>query len=95
MATDSGGLTPTDPPIDDAYMDKYTTVFDAPSDYYAYIRSSSVLSRSYKQERAYTEGNYPVVPNIQVKHNEIVAVFDTIYNHGGIIKNPLLVQHGN
>ena len=95
QADESGSLVQSELPISDEHMDKYTTVFDAPSDYYAYIRSSSVLSKSYKQETAYTEGNYPVVPNIQVKHNEIVAVFDTIYNNGGIIKNPLLVQHGS
>lgn len=95
QADENGSLVQTELPISDEHMDKYTTVFDAPSDYYAYIRSSSILSKSYKQETAYTEGNYPVVPNIQVKHNEIVAVFDTIYNSGGIIKNPLLVQHGS
>lgn len=77
------------------YLDKYTNVFNAPSDYYAYIRSSSVLSKSYKKQDSYDENSYPIVPNIQVKHNEIVAVFDTIYNSGGIIKNPLLVQHGS
>lgn len=77
------------------YSDKYTNVFAAPSDYYAYIRSSSVLSKSYKKSDSYDADSYPVVPNIQVKHDEIVAVFDTIYNSGGIIKNPLLVQHGD
>lgn len=80
---------------EDEPMDKHITVFDVPTDYYAYIRSSSVLSKSYKQESAYTKGNYPMVPNIQVKPGEVVATFDTIYNSGGIIKNPLLVQHGS
>lgn len=92
---EDGSLVVTESVIEDNHSDKYTTVFAAPSDYYAYIRSSSVLSKSYKQETAYTSDKYPVVPNIQVKHSEIVAVFDTIYNHGGIIKNPLLIQHGS
>lgn len=85
-------------PIEDASTDnddKYHTVFNVPTNYYAYIRSNSVVSSSYKQKESYAESEYPAVPNIQVKQGEIATVLDTVYNHNGILKNPFLIQYNS
>lgn len=73
--------------------DDYHSYFDIPDGYYAYIRSTSKLSKSYKSDDELTK-NYPTVPNIQVKNGEDQNALVTVYNHG-IIKRPLLTQHNN
>lgn len=85
-------ITPTED-TDMSGDDKYHTMFNIPTNYYAYIRSSSIVSSSYKQKDAYDESEYPSIPNIQVKQGEIPTVLDTVYNHKGILKNPFLIQY--
>lgn len=65
-----------------------TVSVDVPNDYYKYIRSTSIISKSYKSsERFYT---LQATPNAVVREQEVPNAITTYYN-SGIILNPLVV----
>lgn len=72
----------------DADTDGHTTLFNAPSDYYLYLRSNSKVSSTYKSRD--TKQNQ-VVPNIIIKQDDVQSVIPTSFNYGCIIRNPAVV----
>ena len=61
---------------------------DLPNDYYRYIRSNSVISKSYKS--AATIHTLQITPNAIIKESEVNKVLQTYYDKG-IILNPVVV----
>lgn len=69
--------------------DQWTTLFSLPSDYFMYIRSSSIINKNYKSSKFLSTEVY--TPNSSIKQDDIQRVVGTFYNQGGILRNPLVV----
>lgn len=62
-----------------------------PADYFLYIRSNSVLSKTYKTETEITDvSKYVVTPNKTIREDDVEKVISTYYNKA-IILNPYIV----
>lgn len=70
--------------------DQYSVTFsELPANYFMYIRSNSLIDRSYKSNSVISTGAY--TPNITIKQDDVPAVINTHYNSKGILRNPLVV----
>lgn len=69
--------------------DEKTAVFEVPSDYFLYVRSNSVINKNYKQDSKLLFDVH--TPNKMIKHDDVDQVIGTYYNHGGILRNPLVI----
>lgn len=65
-------------------------MFYLPSDYYKYIRSTSVVSGTYKNHT-----NTSQVPNTLMKHSDIHEAIEAYYDDGRILRNPVVVLEGD
>lgn len=69
--------------------DDYSDQFALPDDYYLYIRSNSIIDKTYKNE-VKTE-KFQHTPNLMIKQTDVPMVVGSFYNPGGIIRTPLVV----
>lgn len=69
--------------------DSYSNIFSLPVDYFLYIRSNSLVNKTYKdiQEQAKSKS----VPNTFIRESDVNDVIQTYYNYNGIIRNPLVI----
>lgn len=65
-----------------------STQFALPENYGLYLRSSSIINKSYKDEFI-TATQY--TPNKFIKQDDVEKTLHAFYNYGGIIRNPLVV----
>lgn len=70
--------------------DEKTAVFEVPSDYFLYVRSNSVINKNYKQDSKLLFDVH--TPNKMIKHDDVDRIIGTYYNHGGILRNPLIIM---
>ena len=69
--------------------DEFTTTFNIPEDYFLYIRSNSIINKSYKKkDTLFTPAH---TPNLMIKEDDVHNVVGTHYNTNGILRNPLVV----
>lgn len=61
-----------------------------PDDFYSYIRSSSIVSRTYKDQYGDKE-HLKFIPNKLIKQEDVHKILDKPYNKGAILRNPLVV----
>lgn len=74
----------------DSDSDKCSVTFsDLPEDYFMYIRSNSVINKSYKDKSKIDIFMY--TPNKSIKEDDVPSVINTFYNSKGILRNPLVV----
>lgn len=73
--------------------DQTSTMFELPQDYFLYIRSNSVLNKTYKKEDFLTTSVH--TPNYTIKQDEVSSVTGAFYNQRAIIRNPLVVLESN
>ena len=64
-----------------------------PSNYFKYVRSSSIVSKTYKDETASTE-HLQYLPNKLIKQEEVAKIIRRPYNSGAILRSPLVVLEG-
>lgn len=64
-------------------------VYNLPEDYFQYIRSSSIVDKTYKDSIATKTPQY--IPNKQIKEEEIEKILQKPYNKGCIIRTPLVI----
>lgn len=69
--------------------DNYSDQFIIPEDYYLYIRSNSIIDRTYKYP--YKTKNFINTPNDVISQSDVELVVGTFYNLNGIIRTPLVV----
>lgn len=72
------------------YGDLQCKNYAVPEDYFRYIRSSSLVSRTYKDESV---DNDPLkyLSNTLINQNEVEKILAKPYNKGAIIRHPLVV----
>lgn len=69
--------------------DDFTDLFKIPTDYFQYIRSNSILDKSYKDKQKLS---YLVhSPNVTMKESSVNDVLSSNYNYGCIIRKPIVV----
>lgn len=68
--------------------DEFTAIFEFPNDYFLYVRSNSIINRSYKSE--YNTKTMHT-PNLSIRQDDVQKVVGTFYNQNSIIRNPLVV----
>lgn len=61
-----------------------------PDDFYSYVRSSSIVSRTYKDENGDKE-HLRFIPNKLIKQEDVHKILEKPYNKGCILRNPLVV----
>lgn len=66
--------------------DQNCNVFLIPKDYFMYIRSTSIVSSSYKKKNG-----IGLVTNKLVKEDQVINAIEKVYNNGAILRNPLVV----
>lgn len=69
--------------------DDYSDLFTLPSDYYMYIRSNSIIDKTYKDQ--VKRENLIHTPNLIIKQSDVPHVVGASYNQGNIIRTPLVV----
>lgn len=69
--------------------DDYSDIFTLPSDYYLYVRSNSIIDKTYK-DSVKTE-KFKHTPNLIIRQVDVPKVVGSFYNQGGIIRTPLVV----
>lgn len=69
--------------------DQNSTIFNLPENYFLYIRSNSIINKSYKNNSKISTEVY--TPNISIKQDDVAKVMTTFYNSKGILRNPLVV----
>lgn len=69
--------------------DKYSDTFDIPKDYFLYVRSNSIIDKTYKDKQE-NKTSYTVA-NTLVKESDVSSVVNSFYNQNGILRNPLVV----
>lgn len=67
---------------------EYGLMFKTPDDYFAYIRSTSVITKNYKSDHTVS---LTYTPNKSIKWDEVGSVAERYYNKG-ILRNPLVVM---
>lgn len=65
-------------------------IFDLPSDYFQYIRSSSIVARTYK-DPAVDEQHLHYLQNVLVSQDTIDTLIQKPYNKGAIMRKPHVV----
>lgn len=63
--------------------------FDIPTDYYAYIRSTSLISKSYEDKEQLSVQK--ATPNVILKQDDAQDVVNSFYNSGAILRNPIVL----
>lgn len=76
-------------PLDTTNQDGYSTLFRIPDDYFIYIRSNSLVSKTYKSGDKLDKEQ--IVPNLSIKQDDVQKVIVSHFNQGGIIRNPMIV----
>lgn len=71
------------------YGDVNCKVYKLPNDYFQYIRSSTIVDKTYKDQSASTDRQY--LPNKSIKQEDVKAILNKPYNKGCIIRNPLVI----
>lgn len=79
-------LLPVDKQID---SDMNNIKFNLPDDYFMYIRSNSIINKSYKDNSKVATEVY--TPNYSIKQDDVANVMASYYNSKGILRNPLVV----
>lgn len=69
--------------------DDYSDIFILPDDYFLYIRSNSILDKTYKHQ-VKTE-KFMHTPNAMIRQIDVPNVVGSFYNQGGIIRVPMVV----
>lgn len=64
-----------------------------PEDYFLYIRSTSLVDKTYKFKQE--QETSISVPNVLIREVDVQNVINTHYNNNGIIRNPLVVLESN
>ena len=72
------------------YGDLQCKCYDVPEDYFRYIRSSSIVSRTYKDPQV---DNAPLsyLSNTLINQNEVEKILAKPYNKGAIMRHPAVV----
>lgn len=70
--------------------DQNSVLFKLPDDYFMYIRSNSIINKSYKDNSKVSTETY--TPNHSIKQDDVARVMTTFYNEKGILRNPLVVM---
>lgn len=65
-----------------------------PENYFKYVRSSSLVSRTYKDETSDTE-HLQYLPNKLIKQEDVAKIIKRPYNNGAILRSPLVVLEGH
>lgn len=69
--------------------DDYSDIFTIPNDYYLYVRSNSVIDKTYKDQ--VKKETFVHTPNQIIRQIDVPSVVNSFYNQGGIIRTPLVV----
>lgn len=69
--------------------DDWCDNFQIPSDYYLYIRSTSIIDKNYKTSEKLSAMVH--TPNGTIKQSQVPLVVGTYYNDNGILRKPLVV----
>lgn len=83
-------LSPVNTDID---TDRHNTIFNTPEDYFLYIRSNSIMSKTYKSPLKLS--NYVYASNTISKEDDVEFISDSHYNQHRIIRNPIVVLESN
>lgn len=75
------------------YGDIKCKIYNLPSDYFQYIRSSTIVDKTYKDQITNTTRKY--LPNKSIKQEDVKYILNKPYNDGCIIRNPLVVLEHN
>ena len=70
--------------------DSNTDIVTLPDDYARYVRSTSIITSSYKSENA-----SGTTSNVAITQEEASKIINNFYNKGAIIKNPCVVMDTN
>lgn len=63
-------------------------IFWLPSDYFMYIYSYSVITKSYKDNKEHED---LIVPNSLIKQDDVPNILNSYYNDGNVLINPVVV----
>lgn len=74
---------------DDIDSDKWSAKFEIPQDYFLYIRSNSIIDKTYKSKHKLS--TFVHTPNVIIKEADALDVIGAFYNQNGIIRNPLVL----
>lgn len=74
----------------DVNSDEHCDSFKLPEDYFYYVRSNSLVDRTYKHPQTEEGKSYPV-PNILIRQSDVSMIISTTYNRNNIIRNPLVI----
>lgn len=74
----------------DHSADNKHLTFALPSDYYQYIRSTSIVHGTYKNHL-----KDKVVPNVHAKQSEVSSGIESYYDDGRILRNPIVILEGD
>lgn len=74
----------------DIDTDENSDKFKLPVDYFAYVRSNSIINKSYKNKSKLSTEQH--TPNTFIKEEDVPKVIGTVYNSKGILRNPLVVM---
>ena len=75
--------------MEDKDFDMHCTCFRFPRDYFMYIRSSSIVDKTYKDKNPMPKETS--IPNLSVKQDDVKSVVSSMYNQNGIIRYPLVI----
>ena len=77
------------------YGDLMCKCYELPDDFLKYVRSSSLVSRTYK-DRTFDTENLHILPNILVEESNVNKALQAPYNPGAIMRKPIAVlEHNN
>lgn len=80
-------------PTSDDQIDPFSKCFDLPDDFFAYIRSNSLIDTDYKSKDKYLEWQH--TGNKFIKYEDIIKVIDSFYDKNKIIRNPIVTIENN
>lgn len=69
--------------------DEKTSLFDIPEDYFLYIRSNSIVNKTYKSDQLLNKEAH--TPNVFIAQDDVQSVVGSFYNENAILRNPLVV----
>ena len=69
--------------------DNYSDSFTLPEDYYLYVRSNSLVDRTYKTP--YKTQNFTSIPNDIINQSDVAQVIGTFYNINAILRRPSVI----
>lgn len=65
------------------------TMLTLPADYYLYVRSTSIVNKTYKSDTVQSTDQF--LPNVVIKQEEANNIIISVYNNNGILRKPLVV----